>query len=81
MENEKFDFGQLLEDYCSVAIKKTDFDRLKKELERLSHENKQLKSERDAAQNLCEIYFVIAANAIGEDEVRAQREQALKSGE
>lgn len=42
-DTEKFDFGQLLEDYCSVAIKKTDFDRLKKELERLRHDNVILK--------------------------------------
>ena len=35
-------------------------------------------AENKAAQKLCEIYFNIAANAIGEDEVRKQREQALK---
>ena len=41
----------------------------------------QLQAEIEAAQKLCEIYFAIAANAIGEDEVRNQRQQALKGGE
>ena len=34
-----------------------------------------------AAQKLCEIYFNIAAEAIGEDAVRAKRDAALKGGE
>jgi hypothetical protein len=42
-----------------------------------------LQAENGAAQKLCEIYFTIAANAIGEDEVRNQRDQSLqgKKGE
>ena len=40
---KKFDFGQLLEDHCSVAIKKTDFDRLIDRIKELEAENDKLK--------------------------------------
>ena len=52
-------------------------------------ENKELKAERDelqrqivsqsleAAQKVCEIYFNIASEAIGEDEVRRRRDAVL----
>lgn len=37
----------------------------------------QLAAERDAAKKLCELYFNIAAKAIGEDEVRRKRDTEL----
>ena len=37
-----------------------------------------LQAQLTAAQKLCEIYFNIAAEAIGEDVVRAKRDAALK---
>jgi len=42
---------------------------------------KQLQAENEAASKLCEIYFAIAENALGEDEVRIQRDIALKGSE
>ena len=58
------------------------------EIKQLQTENKRLRTDRDitersfvAAKKVCEIYFTIAADAIGPDEVRKQRDLALKEGE
>ena len=74
-DTEEFDFGQLLEDHCSVAIKKTDFDRLKKELERLSHDNVILK------KALREISEYIRAGRRMDKSLSDKIEEALKGGE
>ena len=74
-DTEEFDFGQLLEDHCSVAIKKTDSDRLKKEVERLSHENVILKSA------LREISEYIRAGRRMDKSLSDKIEEALKGGE
>ena len=42
--------------------------------------NARLGDELEAAQKLCEIYFKIASNAIGEKEVRRRRDEMISKG-
>lgn len=49
------------------------------ELNRLRAENARLEMVRCGALMLCQVYFQIAADAIGEDEVRARREAVWKN--
>ena len=44
-------------------------------------ENKQLREHLVVAQKLCHIYFEIASEAIGEESVRAIRDERIKSRE
>lgn len=43
----------------------------------VEHRGKKADVTLENAQKLCEIYFNIAANVIGEDEVRRQRDEAI----
>ena len=41
--------------------------------------NKKLKKEFRAVERLCEIYFIIASDAMGEDKVREKRDELINS--
>jgi len=56
-----------------------DMDKLIDDVERLNKENAELIREVKAAQKLCEIYFDIASDIIGPEEVRAKRDDIISN--